>query len=295
MKPPSFRYLAAQSVEEAVALLAEHGDEARVLAGGQSLVQEMNARVTAPRVLIDVNPVGELGYLRAENGTLAIGALTRTVAVEDDAAVLERLPVLGEAASRVGHLAVRNRGTVGGNLAHADPAANLPPVMLALDARFTVRGSDGERAIPAADFFVGPHRTRLGPTEILTEARVPGLPVGSGSAFLEISRRGRGWGLAGVAAVVALDADGLVADARLALSGVGSTPVRAREAEEAAKGERPLEGTWAGAAEAVEGALEDPPSDIHASSRHRRHLAGVLVRRALAVAAARAQEEEGGS
>jgi aerobic carbon-monoxide dehydrogenase medium subunit len=291
VKPPSFRYIAARDVEDALTLLEEYGDEARVLAGGQSLVQLMNARLVVPRVLIDLNRVGELDFVRAENGSLRIGALTRTVAVESDADVAGRFPVLAEAASRVGHLAVRNRGTVGGNVAHADPAANLPPVMLALDAELVARGSDGERTIPAANFFLGPHETGLGPTELLTEARLPWLPAGVGSAFLEISRRGRGWGLAGVAAAVVLDSDGRVADARLGLSGVGPTALRARDAEDAVRGKFPSDEAWAEAARAVEGALEDPPSDIHASAGYRRHLAGVLVRRALAVAASRAEGE----
>ena len=176
MKPPSFKYFAVQSVEEAVSLLAEHGDDARVLAGGQSLIQEMNVRRTKPRVLIDVNPIGELAFAESENGTLALGALTRTAAVEHDATIEERLPMLTEAVARIGHVAVRNRGTVGGNVAHADPASNLPPVMLALDAEFTVRSIDGERTIAAEEFFRGPHQTGIGPTELLTGMRISGLP-----------------------------------------------------------------------------------------------------------------------
>jgi CO/xanthine dehydrogenase FAD-binding subunit len=293
VKPPNFRYVAAHGVEEALTLLEEYGDEARVLAGGQSLVQLMNARAVTPGVLVDVNPVVELDHVYSHNGTLRVGAMTRTAAVEGDADVAGRFPVFAEAASRVGHLAVRNRGTVGGNVAHADPAANLPPVMLALDAEFVARSKDGgERAISAADFFLGPHRTVLAATELLTEVRLPGLPAGAGSAFLEISRRGRGWGLAGVAAAVVLDAEGRVADARIGLSGVGPTAVRARDAEDALRGEQATEEAWGEAARAVEGALEEAPSDIHASAGYRRRLAGVLVRRALAVAASRA---EGGS
>ncbi|HKH78139.1 MAG TPA: xanthine dehydrogenase family protein subunit M [Rubrobacteraceae bacterium] len=289
MKPPNFKYYAARSDEQALGLLAEHGDGARVIAGGQSLVQDMNARRVAPRVLIDVNSIGELDFVRPEDGTFVIGALTRTATVERDGDVTGRLPVLAEAAARVGHVAVRNRGTVGGNVAHADPAGNLAPVALALDAVLVARGPDGGRDIAVADFFVGPHRTSLDPTELLTEVRLPAPPPGAGSTFLEISRRGRGWGLAGVAAVVALGDDGTVSEARLALSGVGPTAVRARDAEAAVRGERASEETWRAAAEAAAAALEDPPSDIHASADFRRHLAGVLVRRALGVAAARAE------
>lgn len=288
MKPPSFKYFAARSVDEAVEVLAEHGDEARVLAGGQSLVQDMNARRVAPRVLVDVNNVPDLAFIRAENETLALGAMTRTATVEHDAGVAGLLPVLGEAAARVGHVAVRNRGTVGGNVAHADPAANLPPVALALDARMTVRGSDGERTIAASDFFVGPHRTSMGATELLTGVSLSAPPPGAGSAFVEVSRRGRGWGLVGVAAVVALDSGGMISVVRLGLSGVGPTSVRASDAEAAVLGERPSTETWRAAAEAA-GSVLDPPSDIHASADYRRHLAGVLVGRALAAAAARAE------
>ena len=289
MKPPSFKYFAVQSVEEAVSLLAEHGDDARVLAGGQSLIQEMNVRQTKPRALIDVNPIQDLAFVKSENGTLTLGALTRTAAVEHDATIAERLPMLTEAAARVGHVTVRNRGTVGGNVAHAAPASNLPPVMLALDAEFTVRSSDGERAIAADDFFQGPHQTGIGPTELLTGMRISGLPENAGSAFIEVSRRGRGWGLCGVAAMVSLDDEGRISDVRLSLSGVGPTAVRARGAEGAVRGERPNEETWATAADKAVSELENPPSDIHASADYRRHLAGVLTRRALAVAAARAE------
>ena len=289
MKPPSFKYFAAQSVEEAVSLLAEHGDDARVLAGGQSLIQEMNVRQTKPGVLIDVNPVQELSSIQSENGTLALGAMTRTVAVEHDADIRQRLPMLTEAAARVGHVAVRNRGTVGGNVAHADPASNLPPVMLALDADFIVRSSDGERTVASDDFFQGPHQTGIGPTELLTEIRVSGLSESAGSAFAEVSRRDRGWGLCGVAALVALDDDGKISDVRLGLSGVGPTAVRALDAEEEIRGEQPAEEIWKKASEAAVRALDNPPSDIHASADYRRHLAGVLTRRALSTAAGRAE------
>jgi carbon-monoxide dehydrogenase medium subunit len=288
VKPPSFGYVAADSVEETVALLAEHGDEARVLAGGQSLVQEMNARRLKPRVLVDVNRVSGLDLVNSDNGSLTLGATARTATVERDASVAERFPVLGEAAARVGHVAVRNRGTVGGNVAYADPAANLPPVMLVLDAEFTVRSREGERTVAAADFFRGPHLTALEPTDLLTGIRLPELPPGAGSAFLEVSRRGRGWGLGGVAAVVALADDGTVADARIGLSGMGPTALRAEEAEGALRGGDASEESWAMAAETAARSLE-PPSDVHASAEYRRHLAKVLVRRTLSVAATRTE------
>ena len=288
MKPPSFKYFAAQNVEEVLALLAEHGDEARVLAGGQSLVQEMNARRTRPRVLVDLNRVPGLDFVQNANGSLLLGSMTRTATVERDAPIAASLPLLAEAAARVGHVAVRNRGTVGGNVAHADPAANLPPVMLVLDAEFTVRSENGERTVAAADFFKGAHVTALEPTEFLTGLRLAKPPPGAGSAFIEISRRGRGWGLGGVAAVVSLADDGTVADARIGLSGMAQTALRANEAEDAMRGRNPSVETWTAAAEAAVRTL-NPPADIHASSEYRRHLAGALVRRALAVAGARAE------
>jgi len=288
VKPPSFKYFAAQNVEEVLALLAEHGDEARVLAGGQSLVQEMNARRTRPRVLVDLNRVPGLDFVQNANGSLLLGSMTRTSTVERDAPIAASLPLLAEAAARVGHVAVRNRGTVGGNVAHADPAANLPPVMLVLDAEFTVRSENGERTVAAADFFKGAHVTALEPTEFLTGLRLAKPPPGAGSAFIEISRRGRGWGLGGVAAVVSLADDGTVANARIGLSGMAQTALRANEAEDAMRGREPSTGTWTAAAEAAVRAL-NPPADVHASSEYRRHLAGALVRRALAVAGARAE------
>ncbi len=288
MKPPSFKYFAAQNVEEVLALLAEHGGEARVLAGGQSLVQEMNARRARPRVLVDLNRVPGLAFVQNTNGSLLLGSMTRTSTVERDAPIAASLPLLAEAAARVGHVAVRNRGTVGGNVAHADPAANLPPVMLVLDAKFTVRSEDGERVVAAADFFKGARVTALEPTEFLTGLRLAKPPPGAGSAFIEISRRGRGWGLGGVAAVVSLADDGTVADARIGLSGMAQTALRANEAEDAMRGREPSTGTWTAAAAAAVRTL-NPPADIHASSEYRRHLAGALVRRALAVAGARAE------
>jgi carbon-monoxide dehydrogenase medium subunit len=287
VKPPNFRYVAVRSAADAVDILAEYGEDARVLAGGQSLIQDMNARRVRPGVLVDINGADDLGLVRAEDGLLALGAMTRTAAVERDVLVNERFPFLAEAAARVGHVAIRNRGTVGGNVAHADPAANLPGVLLALDAGFVAYSQAGERTIDARDFFVGPHRTALRPTELLAEIRLPSLPAGTGSAFLEFSRRGRGWGLAGVAAAVTFE-NGVISTARIGLSGVGTTALRGREAEETITGREPSPETWAAAAAAVEDSLRDPPSDVHASAAYRRHLAGVLTRRALERAAHRA-------
>lgn len=289
MKPPKFHYFAPQSVVEALALLAEHAEEARVLAGGQSLVPLMNMRLVHPGVLVDINSIHELAYVKAWDGGLAIGALTRDAALAGDRTVAERLPVLAEAAHCVGHPAIRNRSTAGGSIAHADPAAELPAVMVALNAEFEARNRSGSRTISAQDFFKGYLTTDLKEGEMLTELRIPGLPPRSGSAFVEFARREGDYALAGVAAVVALDEDGTIADARLGLCSVGPAPVRPQLAEALLRGQRPDAGAWSAAAAAVVSVLDNPLSDIHGSADYRRHLAGVLTKQALATAAERAE------
>lgn len=289
MKPSRFRYFAAQSVEEATKLLAEHGDDARVLAGGQSLVPLMNMRLVRPGVLVDLNGIAELSYVRAWDGGVAIGAMTRDAMLERDATAAARLPLLVEAAHYVGHPAIRNRSTIGGSIAHADPAAELPAVMVALDAQFEVCNASSSRIIAAKDFFQGYLSTSLKQGEMLTEVRVPGLPSRAGSAFVEFARREGDYALAGVAAVVALDEDGTIADARLSLCSVGPSPVRASAAEAALRGQHPSSELWSTAATAVVSALREPPSDIHGSADYRRHLSGVLTERALALATERAE------
>lgn len=288
MKPAPFRYFAPRSIDEAVALLNDHAPEARVLAGGQSLVPLMNMRLATPATLVDINRLADLAYIRPWDGGIAIGAMTRDAVLEQDANIKEQLPLLHEASRCVGHPAIRNRSTVGGSIAHADPAAELPAVMLALDAQFVVRGPSSERVIAAADFFQGYLQTTLEPDELLVELRIPGLVHGSGSAFIEFARREGDYALAGVAATLSLAADGTISAARLALCAVGPTALRAGAAETALRGRRPGHEAWAAAAEAVQAAISDPPSDIHGSGDYRRHLAGVLTRRALAAAAERA-------
>jgi carbon-monoxide dehydrogenase medium subunit len=289
MKPPKFRYFAPGSVEEALALLTEHADGGRVLAGGQSLVPLMNMRLTQPSVLVDINGIHELAYVKAWDGGLAIGTLTRDATLINDRMVAERLPLLREAALYIGHPAIRNRSTVGGSIAHADPAAELPAVMVALNAEFDVRSRSGSRTIPAQDFFKGYLSTDLKEGELLTELRIPGLPSSAGSAFIEFARREGDYALAGVAAVIALDEDGTIADSRLGLCSLGPAPVRAQKAETLLRGQRPGTETWAAAAAAAVSTLNNPPSDIHGSADYRRHLAGVLIKQALATAAERAE------
>jgi CO/xanthine dehydrogenase FAD-binding subunit len=289
MKPSRFRYFLAHDVDEAVQLLAEQGEEARVLAGGQSLMPLMNMRLARPSALVDLNEIGTLAYVRSWDGGLALGAMTRDADLEQATLAAQRLPLLVEATRHVGHPAIRNRSTIGGSIAHADPAAELPAVMLALDAELEARGTSGSRVIAARDFFKGPFQTSLVPGEILTEIRVPGLPPRSGSAFMEFARREGDYALVGVAAVVTLDEDGTMAAARLGLCSIAATPVRPTAAESLLKGQRPTLDAWNAAAEAVVAALNEPPSDIHGSADYRRHLAGVMTRRALALAAGRAE------
>jgi carbon-monoxide dehydrogenase medium subunit len=286
VKPPVFEYTAVGSTEEAVAELAQHGDAAKLLAGGQSLVPLLNMRLAAPRRVIDLNRVGELAYVSLREGGLAVGAMTRQRALERSAEAARHVPLLAEALPWVGHFQIRNRGTVGGSLSHADPAAELPAVALCLDARFTARGPGGERTLAADEFFLAQLTTALAPTEVLTEVWFPASPRGCGAAWVELARRHGDYALVGVGALVTL-ADGRVRDARLALTGVGDRPVRAREAEARLAGESPTAAVLAEAADAVRRGI-DPGSDIHATAAYRRHVAGVLAVRAIRLAAARA-------
>jgi carbon-monoxide dehydrogenase medium subunit len=290
MKPARFHYFAPRTLDEALTLLAEQGDGARVLAGGQSLMPLMNMRLVHVSALIDLNEIGDLAYIRpwGEEG-LALGALTRDAALEHDTTAATRLPLLVEASHYVGHPAIRNRSTVGGSIAHADPAAEIPALMLALDAEFEVGSRAGSRTIVAKDFFQGYLQTSLQDGEILTELRIPGLPARSGSAFVEFARREGDYALAGVAAALTLNEDGTIAQARLGLCSVGPAPVRAHAAEEALCGQHPGPEAWSAAAAAVISELKEPPSDIHGSADYRRHLAGVMTERALAICAQRAE------
>jgi carbon-monoxide dehydrogenase medium subunit len=282
VKPSAFEYTAVRSVDEAVSELGQHGDAAKLLAGGQSLLPLLNMRLATPERLIDLNRVAELGYVRLRDGGLAVGAMTRQRAVERSALAARHAPLLADALPWVGHFQIRNRGTVGGSLSHADPAAELPAVALCLDARFTARGPAGERTIAAADFFLTQLTTALAPTEVW----FPASPPGTGSAWIELARRHGDYALVGVAAVVTLAGD-RIGGARLALTGVGDRPVRARDAEARLAGESLTPAVLGDAVEAVRQAIE-PGGDIHATAAYRRHVAGVLVARAPRLAVARA-------
>jgi len=287
VKPPSFEYHAPRSVDEALTRLSEHGDAAKLLAGGQSLVPLLNLRLAAPEVLVDLNRLDTFAGIDAWDGGLAIGALARQSALERSNLARERLPLLVEATRLVGHPTIRHRGTVGGSLAHADPAAELPAAMLALDASFVARSTRGERTIAAADFFTGYLTTVLAPDEMLSEIRVPGVPPDTGAAFVELSRRHGDFAICGAAALVTLDERGHCDRVRLALCGVGAGPVRAQAVEAALHGAAPRPEALESAAQRVVEAI-DPPADVHGSAAYRRKMAVVMARRALSLAAERA-------
>lgn len=268
MIPAPFAYARADSVDEAVALLAEHGDEAKLLAGGHSLLPLMKLRLATPSVLVDVGRLDDLAFVRDDGDALAIGGLTRHHDVEHDPVLRVHAPLLAAAAGEVGDPQVRHRGTLGGSLAHGDPASDLPAVVLALRGSIVVQGSSGQRVIAADDFFRGFLETALAPDELITEVRVP-KTGGAGWGFEKFNRRAQDWAIVGVAAVGG-DAPGV------ALVNMGSTPVRADAVEAALRnGASPAD------AAALAGDATDPPSDLNASPEYRRHLARVLVGRAL--------------
>ena len=278
MKPAAFEYFAPGSRIEALELLARHED-AKPLAGGQSLVPAMNFRLARPAVLVDLNRIADLAGIRLDEG-LHIGAMTRQSELERNADVAKLAPLVAEAMPHVAHAPIRNRGTIGGNLAHADPASELPAVMAALGARFRLQGMRGERWVPAVDFFLGLFATALEAGDLLVEIEIPRSPARSGHGFLEVSRRHGDYALTGACAAVSLNDRGECASARLVLFGVGEGPWMATRANELLTGARPDTERIAAAAEAVRADV-DPPSDIHASGSYRRHLSGVLARRVL--------------
>jgi CO/xanthine dehydrogenase FAD-binding subunit len=289
MKPAPFDYFAPTSVEEVRGLLTQYGDEAKILAGGQSLVPMMALRLAQPSVVIDINNVRELNYIRTDDHGLAIGAVTRQRAVERSVTVREKVPLLTAAIEWIGHPQIRNRGTIGGSLAHADPAAELPALAAVLDATFTVTNASGtKRTLNASDFFVSYLTTALGSDDLLSEIYFPALPAGAGWSFVEVARRHGDFALVGVAAVVALDGSGNCSDVRVALFGVAPTAVRSLRAEQSLLGQKPDEQAIAAAAAEVAKDL-DPPADVHASAAYRTYVATNLVRRALTEAAQRVQ------
>jgi len=287
MKPATFEYYDPTTLDEALDLMSRFGEEARPLAGGQSLVPLMNFRLLRPAHLIDLNGVSELSFLKTEYGVLRIGATTRQRALERSTDIGQGWPLLSEAASFIGHIQIRNRGTVGGSLAHAFPAAELPMAMVTLDASFVLEAKNNQRTVGAEDFFISYMTTVLEPGELLAEVRVPPLPTNTGWSFQEVSRRHGDFALAGAASVLALDANGHIHHARLTLT--GTTPIRAARAEQLLLGQKLSESLFREAARlATEGIEQD--SDIHGSAAYRRNACEVLARRALTQSAVRATE-----
>lgn len=275
MKPAQFEYFDPTTMEEALSLLAQHGDEAKVLAGGQSLVPLMNMRLAKPSVILDINRLPGMDYIAPRNGGVAIGALTRHRSVEASALLRELCPVLPYAAEHVGDLQVRNRGTFGGSLAHADPAAEFCAVALTLGGQIVARSKKGTRRIPAAKFFAGPLMTSLGATELVTEVLVPKLP-GRAWSFRTVAPRHGDLAIAGVIVTLDLNAKGLCSEGRIGMFGVGPTPLRASRAEALLKGHRIDDRLIAQAAEEASAEAE-PVSDVRASADYRRELVKRLV------------------
>jgi carbon-monoxide dehydrogenase medium subunit len=288
VKPPPFHYADPATLEEALDLLARDGADGKVLAGGQSLMPLLNFRLARPAHVIDVNRLDALAAIApAADGGLRLGALARQRALERSALVRDRCPLLAQALAFVGHPQIRARGTLGGSLAHADPAAELPATMVALEARLTLRRAGGERTVAAEDFFVGLLTTALGHDELLTEIALPPWPARTGSGVREVAKRHGDFALGGVAATLTLDAQGRVARARLVGFGVGPVPMRLADAERSLVGGAPTPTAFAEAGRLASAAV-DPADDIHASAAYRTRLAGVLTMRALTDALASA-------
>jgi len=284
LKPAPFKYVAAETVEEAVAALGEHGDEAKVLAGGQSLVPLMNLRLATPGVLVDVNRIAELSGVRA-NGNLEIGAVTRQAAIERSAEARAAAPLIVEALRHVAHPPIRSRGTIGGTVAHADPAAEIPAVLLALGGEVVARGPGGERTIPADELSQGYFTTALQPDELLTSVRFPAQGPGARTALQEVARKQADFALAGAVVAANVGDDGTCESARIVLFGVADRPVRAPGAEEAVTSRSLADvAVLADAAQSAAAGI-DPTGDAHASAEYRKEVAGVLVRRALTTVA----------
>jgi carbon-monoxide dehydrogenase medium subunit len=290
MKPPPFEYYAPKTVDEALAHLAEFGYDAKVLAGGQSLVPMMNFRLAQPSIIVDINNLSELFNIRPDDGGgLRIGAMARHHQVETNALVAERAALITDAMPHIATVQVRSRGTFGGSLAHADPAAELTAVSVALEGSLLLRSQKGERWVPANEFFAGLFTSVLEPDELLIEAKFPALPGRTGCALVEVARRPHDFALVGVAAVVTLGEGDRCQQARIVFFSVGDGPVVAHQGAELLKGKELTSEALHAAAETAAKRDIDPGSDIHATSEYRRHLAGVLSFRALSKAYERAR------
>ena len=282
MYPSSFEYFRAGSLAHALELMAQYGDDARPLAGGQSLIPLMKLRLASPAVLVDLNPLDELAYVRQENGWLAMGALARHAEVEDSGLVRDHLPLAFDAVRLVGDAQVRNLGTVAGSLAEADPGGDWGPALLALGAEVTCHSTRGQRVVDATDLFRDFYSTDLAPDELLTEVRLRVPPAGSGGAYLKLERRAGDFAVVGVAVQVTVE-DRICKDIGIGLAGAGATPIKPAAAEAALRGGKLDEASIAEAARCIDQAI-DPPTDTRASAEYRREMVGVFFRRALAKA-----------
>jgi carbon-monoxide dehydrogenase medium subunit len=288
MKPVPFKYIAASSLEQALSLKAAYGDDAKFLAGGQSLMPAMNFRLARPAILIDINPLDDLAGVKGRNGKTCIGALTRYRSLETDSSFIQRFRLFGEALPHIAHPQIRNRGTIGGNLSHADSASELPALIVALEATLKVKSSAVERSIAAADFFQGLLTTDLQPDEMLVEIELPEQKPQAGTCFMEVARRRGDFAIAGAAAIVTLDQDNICTHARLALCGVGETPVDASDAAAILVGHRIDPEALAEVADAVRHLVE-PAGNMQASPDYQRHVAATLAQRTLTIANVRAR------
>lgn len=291
MKPAAFDYVRPDSIDEVVSLLAEHGGEAKIIAGGQSLMPLLNFRMLRPALLIDINRIPDLGSVAEEAGRLRVGARTRHHTLEMSPVVARHFPVLSEAMSHVAHLAIRNRGTIGGSLSHADPAAELPMMAMLLDAEIEVRAKRENRRIAAADFFVAPLTSALEEDELVTEIVFPKLPTRTGWGFEEFAQRSGDFAIAAVAALVSLR-DGKIEDVRIAAMGVDETPLRFRDVETGLAGQTPTVDLMRSAAASMR-AIVQPNTDLKASADYRRHLVEAIAERVLVKAWRRAEEVSG--
>lgn len=288
MIPAPFDYAAPKTLEEALRLVERHGDEAKVLAGGHSLLPLIKLRLAQPRYVIDIGRLKGMSYIREENGKIAIGALTTHAEIEGSNLLRSKCPLLAETAASIGDVQVRNRGTIGGSLAHADPAADYPAAILALDAEIVAASSAGTRTIPATEFFVDMLTTALRPGEILTQVRVAPLGAQTGTAYEKMHQPASGFAIVGVAARLTADKDGKISDVAVGVTGLGPKAFRATEVETALRGKKASEKTFADASHSAAQGIE-PLSDLHASADYRREMAAVYARRALEKAFARSQ------
>jgi carbon-monoxide dehydrogenase medium subunit len=287
VKPASFEYVVADSVNSAAAALSVAGGDAKIIAGGQSLVPMLNFRLLRPAVLVDINRIPNLSFIDENEGVIRVGALTRHHQIETSPIIARHLPVLGFAMTHVAHLAIRNRGTIGGSLSHGDPAAELPMLALLLDGELHITSRSGRRTISAHDFFLDALTVDLADGDIVTEIVLPKLPPKTGWGFEEVARRAGDFALAAAAATLTVSG-GTIMQARIALTGVGATAMRATDAEALLNG-RPLDPEARnGVMDAVRESVQ-PSTDLHASADYRRHLVGVLARRAVDAAWRRAQ------